>query len=288
MLHQQLCAAGGVFEGSHLLLEVVCLVPCRLILHQGIVDLASGVEQRLFEAEACLLLLRFGYAELGDVRSPVEQRLRQRGHGGGKELARVDDHRTCRVCPAGAAAQRDRGVEGGTGGVGSVECLCQRLFGTAHVGAVGEHLQGHAHRKVLRQALLGEASAGKGAGDVGKEQRKGVLHLVELFAQVEQGSTYIVVCGLSLREGGFGHHSGSFHGAGGGDALFPGGFGGGGDLDLGVEHQQRIVVVGDGGNQLRLYRLFIVTALRHDSLCTPLGVRQPAEDVDLPTGADGQ
>ena len=90
------------------------------------------------------------------------------------------------------------------------------------------------------------------------------------------------------REGGFGHHSGSFHGAGGGDALFPGGFGGGGDLDLGVEHQQRIVVVGDGGNQLRLYRLFIITALRHDSLCTPLGVRQPAEDVDLPTGADGQ
>ena len=125
-------------------------------------------------------------------------------------------------------------------------------------------------------------------GDIRQQQRKGVLGLVELFLQIEQSCTYIIIGSFGLRQGSFGHHSRCFHGTGGGDALFPGSFRSGGDFDLGVEHQQGKIVVGHGGNQLGLHRLFIISALGHDSLGTTFGIGQSAKDIYLPTGTDGQ
>ena len=54
-----------------------------------------------------------------------------------------------------------------------------------------------------------------------------------------------------------------------------------------VQHQQRVVGVGDAGDELRAHGLPVVPALGIEGLRLLLGVAHPAEDVQLPTGGDG-
>jgi len=72
MRHQQLGATHGIFKRFDLVCTQVDLSLCGLGLGKCVVHLFSGVEHGLLESELGLLLLRFRYFQLGDIRSFVK------------------------------------------------------------------------------------------------------------------------------------------------------------------------------------------------------------------------
>ena len=157
------------------------------------------------------------------------------------------------------------------------------------VGTVVEQLDAHARREVGGQALSGEGSAGDGLSLLTDEQREGVLTLAHLTEQID-------LLGLNAIVGSLGtlHCRGTIA-----DAvlvhelhLLPGILGElfhiGDNLHLTVEHQQRIVEVGDARDDVGLHHRLVV--LRGDELHLSRALRteQVAEEIDIPAGTDGQ
>ena len=124
--------------------------------------------------------------------------------------------------------------------------------------------------------------------NIKQQQGKGILHLIDLFFQIEQRCTDIIIGSFGLRQPCFGHHTGCFHSTGGSHTLRPGSLGGCRYFKLGIEHQQGIIIVGNGRHQLGLHRLFILPTLRKNRLCTALGVGDTSEEINLPACRNGQ
>ena len=125
-------------------------------------------------------------------------------------------------------------------------------------------------------------------GRLCQQQRKAVLHLVYLFFQIEHGSLHLIVRGLHLRHGGFVRHARIHQGTGGSNGFPPRLFGLPGDGKLLVQHQQGIVSIGYPGNELGTHGLEIVLTLRIERLRLFLGIAHAAENIQLPTGSNGQ
>ena len=125
-------------------------------------------------------------------------------------------------------------------------------------------------------------------GCFSQQKSKTVLCLVDLLPQVEHGALYLIVRRLHLRYGRFIRHSGIHQGTSRRHGFFPRFFRLPGNGKLFVEHQQRIIGIGYPGYQLGTDSLTIILTLSIKSLRLFLGIAHTAEDVQLPTGSDGQ
>ena len=125
-------------------------------------------------------------------------------------------------------------------------------------------------------------------GCFGKQKGKTVLGLADLLLQVEHRALYLIVSSFHLRYGRFIRHSGVHQGAGGCHGFFPCLFRLPGDGELLVQHQQRIVSIGYSCNQLGTHSLAVVLALGIQCLGLLLGIAHTAENIQFPTGGNGQ
>lgn len=96
----------------------------------------------------------------------------------------------------------------------------------------------------------------------------------------------LVPIGFALRHGGLVGEGRGFQGAHGGDALLPVVGSGFADRELSVHHQEGVITVGNGGNQLCLHGLAVGFALQEGGPGASAGVEQVAEEVDFPTGSN--
>ena len=83
-------------------------------------------------------------------------------------------------------------------------------------------------------------------------------------------------------QSGFGKHAGLFHCPRRAYAFFPCFFGAFSYLQLCIEHQQRVVVVGYGRDELGFYGLFVILALFEQGFGLPFGIGNTSEQVYFP------
>ena len=159
VLHQQLGALDGTTERCDLLVVERCRLACRLAGGQRIVDLLSGIENRLLVGEHRLLLLRFGDLHARTVGAGLEDRLQQLSCGRQKQLAGVDDLRPCAVRPTGRTAERNLRIERRTCFGRSIIGRHERVLGAAYVGTAREQLHGDADEQVGGHLLAFERAA---------------------------------------------------------------------------------------------------------------------------------
>ena len=285
--HQKLGALDGSFQRSDLFLAQIDFGACRLAFGEGVVHFGSRVEQGLLERQQGLLLLRFGDSKLCLVSARVEDGLYERCRSVEDPFGGIERRNTSIVGPTQRTAQTEGRIERRPGSGRVVKGLCQRVFGIFHVGTVGEHLRGNADHQILRKNLLVERAAFEAAGSFPQQRREAVFHFADLVLQVEQrGFDRIVAC-FGLRNRRFVGHTRLFHGPHRIDGFEPFFSGFRRDLVLSVEHQQRVVEIGDGGDDLRADSLLVLLALCEKSFRPALAVGEFAENIDLPAGRYG-
>ena len=288
MFHQQGSAAGSRLQGSHLLVQQFTLGTACLPGGQGVVYLAACIQQCLLEGKGGLFLPGTGYAVLRNDLPAGKERLRQRTYRRSHELAGIHNHRTGGVGPARTSAQRDGRIESGTRRIGSVERRFQCPLGRTDIGTAGKHPDRNPYGKVCGELLLGQHTAFITAGCLCQQQSKAVLHLVYLLFQIEYGSLHLIVGSLHLRNCRLISHARIHQRTGRSNGFLPSLFRLPGDGKLFVQHQQGIVGIGYPGNELGAHRLAIVPALRIERLRLFLGIAHTAENIQFPTGSDGQ
>ena len=288
MLHEQRSTLHGIFKRNNLLVQQLAFGGAGLPGGKGIVHLAARIEQRLLEGQRSLFLLGLGYLELGGELPAGKERLGKRTYRRCQEFAGVDNHRTRRIGPSGTAAQGNGRIESRAGGIGNVESSLQGPFGRADIGTGGKHLYRNSDGKVGRELLSFEHPAFVVAGRFGQQQGQAVFHLVDLFLQVEYRGLYLIPGGFHLRHGGLIGQARIHQRPGRRHGFPPRLFGLDGELQLLVEHQQRIIRIGNAGNELGAHGLTIVIALCIKRLGLLLGIAHAAKDVQFPTGRNRQ
>ena len=117
-----------------------------------------------------------------------------------------------------------------------------------------------------------------------QQGRELIFQITDLLFQVRDLRANAIVVGFSLRHGCHVALTGIHQGTGGFDVHLPQFFRFLADGQLVFQHGQRVVIVGDCRNQLRLYGLFVSLAVLKLGLRTLFGIVQASEDVYLPRG----
>ena len=284
MLHEQRGSLDGALERGDLLVVILRLGLVGLHLRQGVIHLHAGVEQRLAEGERGRLLFGAGDSQLCAQATVLEEGLRERRDGRPDEITWVGDGRPCAARPAGRSAQRDGGIEGRTGGVSRIESGGQTLLGAHHVRTLRQErgrqpdAERSGHLPGVHLATL------HGVNAVAQQDGQPILRLADLLAEGEHRGADAVPVGLGLRHGGVVVSPGRHQRAHGLDVLLPVGGRLFGDLQLLVEHGQRIIIGSDARDDLRLHRLSVGVTGQEQRPGALAGVAEAAEDVELPRG----
>ena len=152
-----------------------------------------------------------------------------------------------------------------------------------NVGTVVEQLYANARGKLRGQRLGGKSAASDGLAVLAYEQRQRVLHLAHLALQVYLLCLHAVVgCLGTLHGRGAVAHAVLVHEL----HLLPGLTGQllhvADNLNLAVEHQQRVVEVGNARHYVALHHSLVVLGGKELHLCRPLHAEQVAEQVGVP------
>ena len=217
-----------------------------------------------------------------------EDRLNKRADSREQPLARVGDTHTARVGEGASARDGDVRIELRACCVYVVEALCERHLCIVNVGTVGEQLQADAGRELRRQLLSFERAACDGLRLLTEQQRERVLRLANLTLQfrclslnrIHVSLSTLHACLLHAAELLLNLHDVPcllselrhivYH------------------LQLLVEHEQRVVQVGDVRDNLCLHYELIVFRSEQRHLCRTLLVEKVAEEVYAPRCGDRQ
>ena len=217
----------------------------------------------------------------------LEDGLHQATHRLQEPLAGI--HHPIVIGESGSSRDGNAGIETATGSLDIIEALGQSHLVGMHVGTVGQHLYTHASRELRGQALICEGATGNGLSGLSNQQRDGVLNLTGLALNVDPLRLHLIVGGLSTLHGRRTvAHAVLMHKL----HLLPGLLRQllhvDDNLQLAVEHQQRVIEVGNRRDDVTLHHRLIVLGGDELHLGTALHREQIAEEVYVPRGRDGQ
>ena len=217
----------------------------------------------------------------------LEDGLHERANGRPEHLSGIDE--AILIGERTGAGDGNLRIEARTGLVDVVEALSELQFSGVHIGTVVQQLDANARSEVLRQRLPFERAALNGLCGLTEQQRERVLHLAHLALQVYALSLHGVVGSLGTLHGrGAIAHTRVLHDL----HLLPRLLGEvlhlADDGNLAVEHQQRVIEVGNTRDEIGLHHGLIVLRGEQLHLGRALGVEQIAEEVDIPRGRQRQ
>ena len=262
----------------------LALLLVGIILHKGIGDLATSSEDSILPRVVVLLILSLGNLQALRQFSVHKDRLHQRSHGGCENLSGIHDHTATTVGIRTGSTDGKTGIEAAAGSIHIIETACQVHLSSMHIGTVLQQLDAYTCCKLRRQHLIGEFSALDGLGRLAYQQREGVLHFTNLTLHIFYLCQHAVVTGLSTLHTGrtitaqlhlqF-HHVPGILGKTRHVIQY---------LQLTVEHQQRIVHIGDTTHNLGLHHHLIVLGSQQCHLGTTFLVEQIAKEIHGPRG----
>ena len=100
----------------------------------------------------------FCLTQVSYIRSLIEQRLHKRAYRTEQPTSGIDYNTADIVRPSGRAGKSKARIKSGTGGIGSIICLCQIPFRLSHIRTVGKQLYGKSGRKCVGKLLLLQCS----------------------------------------------------------------------------------------------------------------------------------
>ena len=112
----------------------------------------AGIEEELLPGEL------FCLTQVSYIRSLIEQRLHNRAYRTEQPTSGIDYNTADIVRPSGRAGKSKARIKSGTGGIGSIICLCQIPFRLSHIRTVGKQPYGKSGRKCVGKLLLLQCS----------------------------------------------------------------------------------------------------------------------------------
>ena len=257
------------------------LLCSRVVLHERVRHLVASLQNGVLPSVEGLFVLHLCHLQSGNNLSVLEDGLHERAHCRKQQLSGI--YKTVVIREGTRARDSDLRIETRTGLVDIVEALCELQFSGVHIGTIVEQLNAYTRGEVLRQILSVERAALNGLSGLAEQQRELVFHLAHLAQQVDTLSLYGIVGSLGALHGGGAiagtrllHH---LH-------LLPSLLGEilhlSDDLHLAVEHEQRVVEVGHTRDEVGLHDGLIVLRGKQLHLRRALGIKQIAEEVDVP------
>ena len=259
------------------------LLGSRIVLHEGVRHLVSGLKNGVLPRVVGLFVLHFSHSQTRHDLSVLENGLHEASHSRQQQFSGV--HEAVVVGEGARTRDGDLRIEARARLIHVVEALRQRELGSVDVGTVVEQLDAHARGKVLGQVLSVERAAMDGLGRQSEQQRERIFDFAHLPQHIDALRLHAVVGGFGTLHGGRAiadarvfHH---LH-------LLPRFFRQrlhlAHDFDLFVEHQQGVIEVGDARNQVGLDDGLIVFRGEQLHLCRAFRVEQIAEQIDVPRG----
>ena len=253
-----------------------------IVGHERIRHLAACRENGILPFVVVLLVGILSHPKSSRQTAVHEDGLYQRCNGRGQNLTGIHDSHAATVGIGTSGTDGKTGIELCTCGVHIVEAACKLHLGSVHVGTVFQKLDAHACREFLGQFLIGKLSALNGLSGLSDEQRKRVLHFTNLALDVFGLCQHAVVAGLGTLHAGGAIASQlhlQFH-------HVPGILGQSGhvvdNLQLAVEHQQRVIHIGNARHDLGLHHRLIVFRGKECHLCRTLLVEDVTEEIGRP------